>query len=74
MVRIQGRMKYANGKGYAKIDQHFKTKKEADSFLKFLSVGQKGGAEKGTKITEYRKPKRKSSSQGGFFGMGKMRF
>lgn len=57
MVRVQGRMQYADKSGYAKIDEYFRTKKQADKFLKFLSVGKKGGAEKGTKITEYRKPK-----------------
>ncbi len=66
MVRIQGRMKYASGKGYVKIDEKFKTKKEAERFLKFLAVGKKGGAEKGTKITEYRKPIRKRQMGFGF--------
>lgn len=59
MVRVQGKIKYSRGRGYAKIDERFKTKREADRFLRFLDVGKKGGAEKGTRITEYRKPRRK---------------
>ena len=59
MVRIQGKMQYTDKSGYFKIDEHFRTKKEADKFLKFLEVGKKGGADKSTKITEYRKSKRR---------------
>ena len=66
MVRVQGKGKYASGKGYYKIDEKFKTKKQADAFIRFLVVGKKGGAEKGTKITEYKKPKRVRQS----FGFG----
>lgn len=66
MVRVQGRMQYADKSGYYRIDEKFKTKKEADKFIKFLAVGKKGGAEKGTKVTSYRKPKRTRGLVGAF--------
>ena len=53
MVRVQGKVKYAKQKGYFKVNQDFKTKKEADKFVKFI------GKEGKVKITEYRKPKQK---------------
>lgn len=70
MVRVQGRIKHSTGKGSSKIDEYFRTKKEADRFVKFLSVGQKGGAEKGTKVTEYRKPAKRQGQNFGIFGKG----
>jgi hypothetical protein len=64
MVRVQGKMKRTAkaGGGYFKIDENFRTKKEADRYVKILSVGERGGAAKGTGITEYRKPKRRTTT------------
>lgn len=36
MVKVTGRMKYADGSGYYKVNENFKTKKEADKFVKFF--------------------------------------
>jgi len=67
MVKVEGRVSYAKGSGRTgsfKVKQNFKTKKEADKFLKFMNTG--ASKKDKVKITEYRKPVKKKKTIVGF--------
>lgn len=59
MVSVVGKIRYANKKGYMKVNENFKTEAQAKRFKRFLAPSKKLGEE--VKIVRLKKKTKKRS-------------